>query len=185
MAESCLPSNQPPSTQLINDFRADPRKTLLDNTPRGELRSAVSAIVGADTTLAPQVVALLSGLPAGTSSAIGAGLGEAAIGCRQNYPGVQSKVEAATLIQQALAATDNTIALASYNSAAQNVATAAVGSGGAGAGGTLGSASNGGIPTGGANNGGTSQQQATRNTAPSLLGAPGFTSLSILPASSR
>lgn len=183
-AEVCLPPNQPAPTALINAFRDNPRKTLLDDTPRSQLQSTVNALVSADTTLAPQVVALLSGLPGDQSSSIGSGLGMAAIGCRQNYPGDQAKIEAATLIQQALAASDNTAALASYNTAAQNVATAAVGT--AAAGGGLGSANNGGIPTGGANPGGLVTAAGGRpTTAPSLLSPPGFAGMSVLPASAR
>lgn len=182
-AEVCLPPNQPAPTALINAFRDNPRKMLLEDTPRNMLQSVVNSIVAADTTLAPQVVALLSGLPGEQSSSIGSGLGMAVLGCRQNYPGDQTKIEAATLVQQALAATDNTTALASYNTAAQNVATAAVGT--AAAGGGLGSASNGGIPTGGANTGGVTLAGGTRTTAPSLLNPPGFGGLSILPSSAR
>ncbi|KPH81460.1 hypothetical protein [Bosea vaviloviae] len=183
-AEVCLPPNQPLPTALINAFRDNPRKTLLEDTPPTMLQSVVNSIVAADTTLAPQVVALLSGLPGDQSSSIGSGLGMAVLGCRQNYPGDQAKIEAATLVQQALAATDNTAALASYNTAAQNVATAAVGT--AAAGGGLGSANNGGIPTGGANPGGVvTLAGGTRTTAPSLLNPPGFGGLSILPSSAR
>lgn len=183
-AEVCLPPNQPAPTALMNAFRDNPRKALLEDTPSSMLQSTVNALVSADTTLAPQVVALLSGLPAEQSGSIGAGLGMAVLGCRQNYPGDQVKIEAATLIQQALAASDNTTALASYNSAAQNVATAAVAA--AAAGGGLGSANNGGIPTGGVNNGADLAGPAGRpTTAPSLLNPPGFAGMSILPASSR
>lgn len=183
-AEVCLPGAQPAPTVLLNAFRDNPSKTLLVDTPPQSLAATVSSIVAADTTMAPQVIALLSGLPSEQAGPIGAGLGQAVMACRQNYPGDQARVEAATLVQQALAASDNSFALASYNTAAQNIATAAVAA--AGGGGTLGSANNGGIPTGGPNPGGaTPGSSATRNTAPSLLGGVSFGSLSILPVSAR
>jgi len=182
-AEVCLPSAQPAPTALLNAFRDNPSKTLLVDTPSLRLATTVSSIVAADTTMAPQVIALLAGLPAEQAGPIGEGLGQAVTACRQNYPGDQARVEAATLVQQALAASDNSFALASYNTAAQNIATAAVA---AAAGGTLGTANNGGIPTGGPNPGGTIPTSfATRNTAPSLLGGVSFGSLSILPVSAR
>jgi hypothetical protein len=135
----------------IDQFLASPSQVLTNNPTGGALLvSKIRALILESPTTLSAVIALLASANENQQSAIGAGLGQAALALVSTNPAY------ATEIQQALAASGVQVAITSFASVTGNVPTAATDAGGGGGGGGIGGPTgNSGLPTGGANGGST------------------------------
>ncbi len=134
--------------QAVSEFLANPN-TLLANNPNGgsQLVSAVRDLVLADPATLASIISLLNNANPAQQSAIGTGLGQAALASVQNNPSLANQ------IQEAIAAANVQVATAAYSSTTGNAVTAAgspgAGGGGGGGGGGIGGSINTAFPTGG------------------------------------
>ncbi|PZA12824.1 hypothetical protein DNX69_06420 [Rhodopseudomonas palustris] len=90
--------NPPVSEQAIAQFRSNPAALLNPTTDGRAVETAVRDLVASDATLTKSIVSLAAGAPSRLKTAIAAGLAQAATAC------TTIDVQAAMLIQQAVAA---------------------------------------------------------------------------------
>lgn len=156
-AAGCFVAPARMSDADVRAFLASPQALLVQFASGGlPLSNQVRALVGSSAdTLAP-ILSLAASANAAQSAAIGAGLGRAARACAATNP------EYAALIQETVAASDNTALETAFLAGGNETQTAALGAAGGGSpvslGGGASAIGGGGAPGGGANGsaGGTS-----------------------------
>jgi hypothetical protein len=149
-------------SQQVKDFMANPSSLLTQNPDGGaKMVSQVANLVQSDPGALDALIALLTTANASQQSAIGAGLGQAALALAASNP------ELGNRIQTAIARSGVQTAIASYSGVTGNSLIGSLGTGGAGGGG--GGPTGNGPPTGGTGGAGSSP------TTTSGVGTTGFT----------
>jgi hypothetical protein len=109
----------PASTEMIDQFKANPRSIIAPSFDTRTVESSVRDLAATDATLAKELVGLLQDAPPRFRTAIAAGLAQAAIACST------VDQEAALLIQQTVASVEDAAFQASFAAVAGDISTAA------------------------------------------------------------